>query len=128
MASLRTIFITLLGNLMFIAASCQVVDSNAISNEQFREATAGGKSAILDVRTAEEYREGHIPGAINYDVLDEENFKKQLSALPKDKAYVLYCRSGKRSLTALRIMKEQGFPDVKHLRDGIKGWDGEVVQ
>jgi rhodanese-related sulfurtransferase len=91
--------------------------------------TMTGKNVVvLDVRTPEEFSGGHIPGAKNIDVLQEEQFRKQVLALPKDKTYLVYCRSGKRSFTALQLMKENGFADVKHLKTGISGWDGPVEQ
>ena len=112
--------------LFMASASCQVADTNAISNEQFREISAGKNVVILDVRTADEFKEGHLPAAKNIDVLQSDAFKKAIAALPKDKTYLLYCRSGKRSATAVNLMKESGFADVKHLQKGITGWDGET--
>lgn len=112
----------------FLAAGCQAVDSSAISNDEFRLAAAQPGAVILDVRTADEYQQGHISGAKLIDVLRPEEFKNYILALPKDKTYLLYCRSGKRSFTALTLMKENGFTIVKHLKNGITGWDGPVEQ
>lgn len=106
--------------------SCQQPDTNAVDNQAFKQAMAGKNVVLLDVRTPEEFSQGHIPGAKNIDVLQEAEFRKQILALPKDKSYLVYCRSGKRSSTALQLMKENGFADVKHLKTGIAGWDGPV--
>ncbi|RYF99747.1 MAG: rhodanese-like domain-containing protein, partial [Chitinophagaceae bacterium] len=89
---------------------------------------AGENIVILDVRTANEFNQGHIPKARNIDVLETDMFKQQIALLPKDKTYLLYCRSGKRSATALNLMKENGFANIKHLQKGFAGWDGEVQQ
>lgn len=123
--------LTFLFTLLFLASvtgSCQQPDTNAIDNQAFKQAMALKNAVVLDVRTPEEFSEGHIPGAKNMDVLQDEQFRKQILALPKDKTYLVYCRSGKRSFTALQLMKENGFADVKHLRTGMLGWDGPVEQ
>lgn len=121
--------LTFLFTLLFMASftgSCQQPDTNAVDNQAFKQAMAGKNVVLLDVRTPEEFSQGHIPGAKNIDVLQEAEFRKQILALPKDKSYLVYCRSGKRSSTALQLMKENGFADVKHLKTGIAGWDGPV--
>lgn len=82
-------------------------------------------AVVIDVRTAEEYRSGHIPGAINIDV-KQENFNEQINALDKTKKYLLYCRSGKRSETALDIMNKNGFKKILHLKGGIENWKGSI--
>lgn len=126
MKQLRIFLGVFLSLFFFANANCQSADSTTISNEQFRQIAAGKNVIILDVRTDEEYKNGHIPKAMNIDVLKTEAFKQQIASLPKDKTYLLYCRSGKRSANALAIMKENGFADVKHLQKGISGWDGEI--
>jgi rhodanese-related sulfurtransferase len=123
---LRIQLMALLSVFLFINGGCQVADSNAVSNEQFRQIASGKDAVILDVRTIEEFRLGHIPAARNIDVLQAEAFKQFISTLPKNKTYLLYCRSGKRSATALSIMQENGFADVKHLQKGYSGWDGSI--
>ena len=59
----------------------------------------------LDVRTMAEYSEGHIPGTININVLDDSFAAMADSTLQKDKPVALYCRSGKRSKKAAAILK-----------------------
>jgi rhodanese-related sulfurtransferase len=124
----RVLLIAIISQFLMLNASCQVADSNAISNERFRQISKEKDVVILDVRTMDEFKEGHIGNAINTDVLQAEAFKKYISALPKDKTYLLYCRSGKRSASALNLMKESGFSNVKHLQQGITGWDGPVIK
>ena len=124
----RLLFIAIISQCLILNASCQVADTNAISNEQFRELSKGKDVVILDVRTTEEFKEGYIENAIHTDVLQEEAFRKYISTLPKNKTYLVYCRSGKRSANALNIMKETGFDNVKHLQNGITGWDGPVIK
>ena len=126
MRALKIQLFVILALFLFTNASCQVSDTNAISNEQFKTIAAKKGVVILDVRTAAEFNEGHIPHATNIDVLQTDAFKTYIASLPKDKTYLLYCRSGKRSSTALSLMRENGFVDVKHLQKGFAGWDGSV--
>lgn len=57
---------------------------------------------IIDVRTPEEFATGHLQGAVNFDVNDEE-FKNQVKDLDKNASYILYCRSGNRAHGAQEI-------------------------
>lgn len=90
---------------------------------------AGRELVILDVRTAGEYSSGHIAGAINIDYRSS-SFEDQLSMLDRDVAYILYCRTGVRSLKALQIMKGMGFSEIYNLTEGLAGWKrdgGETI-
>jgi rhodanese-related sulfurtransferase len=76
---------------------------------------------ILDVRTSSEFHDGHIEGALNIDV-NLPSFSEELEQLDKNATYLVYCRSGNRSRTALRIMDDLGFTRVYHLKNGITEW------
>jgi rhodanese-related sulfurtransferase len=73
------------------------------------------------VRTAEEYAEAHIPGAVMLDFYSR-TFRQDLDTLFKEAPIALYCRSGNRSGQALEIMRELGFTDVRNLDGGIITW------
>ena len=75
----------------------------------------------LDVRTMAEYSEGHIPGTININVLDDSFAAMADSTLQKDKPVALYCRSGKRSKKAAAILSEKGYV-VYDLDKGFEEW------
>ncbi len=77
---------------------------------------------ILDVRTPEEFAEGHIEGATLIDFYDPD-FAEQLAALDPDVPYVLYCRSGNRSSGARAMMAELGFTTVDDIDGGIVAWE-----
>lgn len=81
------------------------------------------KVAIVDVRTADEYKEGHIAGAKNID-FTENDFEKKVSELDKSKAYLLHCGSGRRSTASLEIFQKLGFQHIYHLDGGLKAWQG----
>jgi phage shock protein E len=74
---------------------------------------------LLDVRTAEEYSQGHLAGAQNIDYNDS-NFTKQIQQLDPNKKYMVYCAVGGRSGKALKIMEEMGFMEVYNVSEGFK--------
>ena len=76
---------------------------------------------LLDVRTPAEFNEGHIPNAVNIDVL-AEYFTADIETLDKSKEYAIYCRSGKRSVDAAYVMSEAGFDKTFNLTGGIIEW------
>ncbi len=79
---------------------------------------------IIDVRTPAEFAEDHIANAVNIDYYSE-SFKGKLNDLDKDKAYLIYCRSGNRSGNALKLMAELGFREVHDISGGIVSWMSE---
>ena len=74
---------------------------------------------LVDVRTPEEYREGHIAGAVLIPLSD---LGRRMKELDKRKAILLYCRSGNRSGTALRLLQGHHYLNVAHIRGGIMAW------
>lgn len=110
-----------------IGVSAQSQDSTAgktLSQKKFQRLLKKKNTVLLDVRTSDEYKAGHIPDAKQIDVLKKEDFKKQISTLDKNKKYFLYCRSGKRSNSAKILMKELGFNKLYDLKGGYKEWSG----
>ena len=78
------------------------------------------------MRTHTEFAEGHIEKAINID-FRSENFQDEIDKLDKDKTYLIYCRSGNRSLNALNIMRELNFTKIYHMSGGILEWTAEEL-
>lgn len=68
-----------------------------------------GEATLLDVRTVQEFNEGHAPGAVNIPI---QVIRERMNELPKDKPVVVYCRSGNRSATAKQILDAAGFTRV----------------
>jgi len=83
---------------------------------------AEGKTVIVDVRTAEEFKEGHIKGAKNIDVMSDD-FEAQLAKLDKTQPTLVHCQAGGRSSRALKTFEKLGFTQVIHLDDGFGGWE-----
>ena len=81
---------------------------------------------ILDVRTQEEYDEGHIPGAtqISYEEITE---KVEEVLTDKDQLILVYCRSGRRSKIAAEALVELGYTNIKEF-GGIIDWPYEIEQ
>ena len=80
---------------------------------------------ILDVRTAEEYSEKHIPGAIN--IPNETIGADDIPELPdKDQLILIYCRSGNRSKQAADKLVKLGYTNIMEF-GGINDWTGETV-
>lgn len=77
---------------------------------------------VLDVRTADEFKSGHIAGAKNVD-FHSDDFAKKVGELDKSKDYLVHCAAGGRSSQTLEAMKKHGFAGtVYHLKSGFSGW------
>lgn len=80
-------------------------------------------NVLLDVRMHVEYEEEHIPGSIHIP-LDE--LRQRYHELQQDKNYFVYCRSGRRSLSAAYLMNTQGFK-AQSVKGGITKWPGTII-
>lgn len=83
-----------------------------ISVDEFKERYTEEQGVVIDVRTQEEYEDGHLLKTDKQLDLMNGEFKESLSELDKDKTYYLYCRTGNRSGQAARMMKSEGFENV----------------
>jgi rhodanese-related sulfurtransferase len=82
------------------------------------------KFVILDVRTPQEYADGHLSNAVNID-FESSNFKNAVNKLDKNKTYLVYCRTGIRSAAASQTMEELGFKDIYDMSGGIMDWQSQ---
>ncbi len=78
-------------------------------------------TTLLDVRTPDEFRHGHIEGARNIS-LEGEDFENRIEELDPDRTYALYCRSDRRSGHAMQVMAEHGLGQVYDLDGGMDAW------
>lgn len=74
---------------------------------------------MIDVRTPEEHEAVHIDGSI---LIELKNLEDELDSLDTKRQYLIYCRSGVRSATAVRIMRAHGFNRTSNLMGGIIAW------
>lgn len=93
----------------------------SVSVSKFEQYIADTNVIRLDVRTVDEYEEGHIAGAINIDVLQPGFDKTCIARLPKNKTIALYCRSGNRSKKAASILSKLKYKVIE-LNTGYMGW------
>ena len=96
------------------------------AEEAKQKIAANSQAVVLDVRTAEEYRDKHIPKAVLLPLAEVK--EKAATVLPDKNAEILvYCRSGHRSRQAALLLAEMGYTSV-HDFGGIQDWPYEVVQ
>ena len=97
---------------------------NNLTAEEFAVASDSTKNVvIIDVRTENEYKIGHLPNAINIDYFAEDLLEEILN-LEKEKDYFIYCRSGRRSIRVCTWMRNGGFDNHKvfNLDKGLGDW------
>ena len=94
--------------------------------EDFAQLTDSSGVQILDVRTAEEFAEGHLRNAVNIDVKQGDFLQKAKATLPADRKIAVYCRSGRRSANACRQLAAEGY-QVVNLKGGIMAWTGSQM-
>ena len=94
-----------------------------VDPEAFDKLRKSEKNAVvLDVRTEEEYKQGHIPGSVLVD-FNSPDFDKALGKLDKSKTYLVHCASGGRSARACKKMDTLNFSKVYNLEGGITAWE-----
>jgi len=79
---------------------------------------------LIDIRTPEEFMSGHIGGAININYHDAD-FVEKLDRLDKNKTYLIYCRTGRRSSDTIDVMKRLKFHTVYRILGDIVRWKAE---
>jgi rhodanese-related sulfurtransferase len=120
--SMKKLLIILIAT--FVQVSCAQTNETAIPADKFKEEIAKPEIILLDVRTPEEYAEGHLANSININYHDE-NFASKVDSLDKSKQYEVYCRSGKRSAASVKLMQEKGIKNVHDLQGGILEWQAK---
>lgn len=129
---MKKITLPLLVFTLFIMSSCvQCSVSHTGGNfrrvdvAEFKEFIANPDVQLVDVRTAEEYNAGHIPGSINIDVL--KGHEELAATLDPERPVALYCRSGRRSETAGWVLEKAFFRNVVDLKGGYNEWVKSTV-
>ena len=107
--------------------SCKAADFRSVDADTFAHVIEDTTVIRLDVRTANEYAQGHIPNALLLDVTQADFMQKAKQMLPKDKTIALYCRSGRRSKTAAQQLAQHGY-QVVELNTGFNSWKGKIEQ
>lgn len=92
-----------------------------LSSDEFERLIEDRNVQRLDVRTVAEYSEGHIPGSININILDDNFSSAADEVLDKSLPVAVYCKSGRRSRNAARLLVKNGYT-VYNLDKGILNW------
>lgn len=98
---------------------------HVVKPTEFKEKSIN--QVIIDIRTPQEFSQGHIEGAININYYDH-SFMEQIGKYDKSKPIFLYCRSGNRTSSATAKIAKVGFEEVYDLQGGIMSWSRENLQ
>jgi rhodanese-related sulfurtransferase len=115
----KLIYMMLFSILFF---SCKAQSGSKISIVAFEKGIAGKGSQLLDVRTIEEYNNGHIKNALQANWNNQEEFQKKVANLDKRKPLYIYCQVGGRSAAATAWFLQNGFTKVYDLKGGFSAW------
>lgn len=114
---LALLVILVLSNVMTSAQN--KIEVNSIQSLELIQ--KNNKIVVLDVRTPDEFELGHVKGAQNIDIY-QQDFYVKLSKLDKTKTYLVYCRTNRRSGNAVNFMIQNGFKTAYQMMDGFNGW------
>jgi rhodanese-related sulfurtransferase len=95
-----------------------------VNAKEAQKLAAEKQVVVLDVRTAAEFKEGHIAGATNVD-FRATDFEKRIGQLDKSKTYLVHCAAGGRSTQSLPVLKKQELKAIYHLDGGFNSWKKE---
>lgn len=102
-----------------------VIDVNVA---EFQQLISKEKVQLVDVRTPEEFKAGHIKNAKLINFFDSDFKEQSTKALDKNKPVYVYCRSGGRSSKSAKIYKEAGFTKVYNLLGGFNAWSAKNLE
>lgn len=103
------------------APAKQEMNAGRVGVTEFATVIAKPGVQVIDVRTPEEFADGHLAGAVNIPVQGAD-FTERIARLDPAATYAVYCRSGNRSQPAVSAMKDAGISSVYELASGTKGW------
>lgn len=110
-------------NVLLISCASTAQPSNKdVDAATFEQDLTKEHVQILDVRTAEEYQNGHIKNALLADWTNPAQFKDRIQYLDKSRPVLVYCASGGRSGAAAKWMVENGFTSIENLKGGFTQW------
>jgi rhodanese-related sulfurtransferase len=107
---------------VLVAASVFAAEFANISIKEVKTLTKNKQAVIIDVNGTESYQKGHVPGALNYEAIED----KLASVLPADKNTLIIAYCGNPKCKAYKQAAEAaaklGYKNVKHMSAGIMGW------
>ena len=120
----KLIFTSLIVSLLTLN-SCNGQEKKSYSNinlTTLKEDVIGKDVQFIDVRTADEYQNGHIDDADNIDYYNSENFKIEIEKYNKKEPIYIYCKSGGRSKSASKLLDKMGFTTIFNYSGGWNEW------
>lgn len=126
---MNRIILLLITPLLFLSACAQNTQNKSftdVNSLQFEKLVSTGKGILLDVRTENEFKNGHIAnaGQLNFYASD---FRSRLLLLPKDQPIYIYCLTGSRSRSAAQLLVQNGYTNVYNLQRGIMEWNQQSL-
>jgi rhodanese-related sulfurtransferase len=112
---------TILFSISFLFVLFPVSAQKVVDQTEFKTLIKTEGAQLVDVRTAKEYAQGKISGAVNIDYFSS-SFSTAISKLDKKKIILVYCAAGGRSASAAKEFKKLGFKKVYDLRGGYDSW------
>lgn len=117
---MRNLIVVML--LLFVSCGGAAQNNKEVAADEFEKGLTGKQIQLLDVRTAGEFRNGHIKGSLQANWNNQEEFKERITALDKSKPVYIYCMSGPRSQAAGEWLRTNGFTNVVELQGGFSNW------
>ena len=117
-------FLVVISVALFVSLQCTAkatAQASVAASPYLIERVANNDWLLIDVRSPQEFADGHIPGAVN---MPHENINDYLSELEghRNKPIIIYCRSGRRAKLAMKVLEELDFSEVMHLEGDMLGW------
>jgi rhodanese-related sulfurtransferase len=106
-------------------ASYSQTDTTLLSPDEFEKAIAAENAQLVDVRTPEEYKKGHVKNFLLADWKKRDQFEVSTKNLDPSKPVYLYCAGGARSHAAAEFLRGRGFKQVYELDGGFNKWKEE---
>lgn len=126
MSTLVIVFLLILAVVSVSGCSAnKVAEGVNVSIEQAVSLWKNKEAVIIDVRTPEEYRQGHIPGVA---LIPLNELASRTNEIPKDKKVLVICRSGNRSAQGTKLLRNKGFANVYNVSGGMNQWSGPIEQ
>ena len=122
--AIAILFLAMMQNRLVLAEEPKTDAKPAVKQidiEQFDQMRSQKDTIVLDVRTAQEYKQGHVPGSVNLDISDPQ-FRQKVAQLDKSKTYLVHCARGVRSARATKIMSPMGFAHLFDYHGGFDEW------
>ncbi len=111
---------------LLILFNCDAQTNAVLGVSDFEKGISNKDSVqLLDVRTAEEFKSGHLKNALLADWKDENEFSRRIGFIDKEKPVYVYCLGGGRSAAAADKMRNMGYLRVYELKGGINAWKAE---